>query len=163
MKLLIQKRREFNLETHFAFVDYEKAFDEVKRQKLFNILKEKNIPNILLKNILKIYTNNKIRIKINNNITEERVINRGVRKDCSLSPALFNTYINEIIKQWNEKYTTGIKISNDTKLNTILFADDQFVIANSEDNLQRGLHALHQTVQTFGTEISHQKNQNHSF
>jgi hypothetical protein len=39
-------------------------------------------------------------------------------------------YIKEIIKQWNEKYTTGIKISNDTKLNTILFADDQVVIAN---------------------------------
>jgi hypothetical protein len=28
---------------------------------------------------------------------------------------------------------------------------------NSEDNLQRGLHYLHQTVQTFGTKISHQK------
>jgi hypothetical protein len=34
MKLLI-KRREFNLETHFAFVDYEKASDKVKWQKLF--------------------------------------------------------------------------------------------------------------------------------
>jgi hypothetical protein len=48
-------------------------------------------------------------------------------------------------------------MSNDTKLNTILFADDQVVIANSEDNLQRGLHALYQTVQTFGTKISYQK------
>jgi hypothetical protein len=65
--------------------------------------------------------------------------------------------MNEIIKQWNEKYITGIKMSNDTKLNTILFADDQVVIANSDDNLQRGLHALHQTVQAFGMKISHQK------
>jgi hypothetical protein len=48
-------------------------------------------------------------------------------------------------------------MSNDRKLNTILFADDQVVIANSEDNLQRGLHALHQTVQTFGMKISHQR------
>jgi hypothetical protein len=31
------------------------------------------------------------------------------------------------------------------------------VIANSEDNLQRELHALHQTVQTFGVKISHQE------
>jgi hypothetical protein len=53
-------------------------------------------------------------------------------------------------------------MSNDTKLNTILFADDQVVIANSEDNLQRGSRALHQTVQTFGMKIS-QKNQNHGF
>jgi hypothetical protein len=49
------------------------------------------------------------------------------------------------------------KISNDTKLNTILFADDQVVIAYSEENLQRGLHALHQTLQTFGMKISYQK------
>jgi hypothetical protein len=38
-----------------------------------------------------------------------------------------------------------------------IIADGQVVIANSEDNLQRGLHALHQTVQIFGMEISHQK------
>jgi hypothetical protein len=76
-ELLIAKRREFNLETHFAFVDYEKEFDSVKRQKLFNILKEKekNIPNLLLKynNLLEIYTNNKISTEINNKTTEERV------------------------------------------------------------------------------------------
>jgi hypothetical protein len=52
MKLLIEKRREFNLETQFAFVDYEKAFDKVKRQKAFQNIKVKNIPNPLLKNIL---------------------------------------------------------------------------------------------------------------
>jgi hypothetical protein len=132
-------------------------FDKVKRQKLFNVLKEQNIPNLLLKNILEIYTDNTIRIRTSKNTTEERVINQGVRQGCPLSPTLFNTYINEIIKQWNEKYSTGIKMSNDTKLNTILFADDQVVIANSEDNLQRVFHALHQTVRTFGVKISHQK------
>jgi hypothetical protein len=39
MKLLIEKRREFNLETHLAFLDYVKAFDKVKRDKLFEIHK----------------------------------------------------------------------------------------------------------------------------
>jgi hypothetical protein len=99
MKLLTEKRREFNLETHFAFVDYENAFDKVKRQKLFNILKEKNIPNLLLKYILEIFTNNKIRIKISNNTAEERVMIQGVRQGCPLSPTLFNIHRNEIIKQ----------------------------------------------------------------
>jgi uncharacterized protein (UPF0216 family) len=80
-------------------VDYEKAFDKVKLQKLFNILKEQNIPNLLLKNILEIYTDNTIRIRISNNTTEERLINQGVRQGCPLAATLFNTYINEIIKQ----------------------------------------------------------------
>jgi hypothetical protein len=89
MKLLIKKRREFNLETNFAFVDYEMAFDRVKHQKLFYILKEKNIPNLLLKNIFETYTNNTIRIKISNNTTEESVINQGVTQGCPLSPTLY--------------------------------------------------------------------------
>ena len=38
MKLRIGKRIEFNLETHSAFLDYVKAFDKVKRDKLFEIL-----------------------------------------------------------------------------------------------------------------------------
>jgi hypothetical protein len=42
-------RKEFNSETHFAFVDYEKRFDNVNLQEFFSILKEKNKLNILLK------------------------------------------------------------------------------------------------------------------
>ena len=34
-------------------------------------------------------------------------------------------------------YTKGITVSTSTKINTLLFADDQGIIANSEDNLQR--------------------------
>jgi hypothetical protein len=30
LKLLIEKRREFNSETHLLFIDYEKAFDNIK-------------------------------------------------------------------------------------------------------------------------------------
>jgi hypothetical protein len=46
MKLLIEKRRGFNLETHLAFLDYVKVYDKVKRDKLFEILQNKNIPNL---------------------------------------------------------------------------------------------------------------------
>jgi hypothetical protein len=63
-----------------------------------------------------------------------------LRHGYLLSPTLY-----EIIKHWNEKYTTGI---NQTQ-NIILFADDQVIITNSENNL----HALDQTVKTFGMKI----------
>jgi len=56
LNLLIEKRREFNLETHLLFIDYEKAFDNIKRQILFNILKSRHNPDTLLKAIVDIYT-----------------------------------------------------------------------------------------------------------
>jgi hypothetical protein len=45
-KLLTEKRRQFNLETHLAFLGYAKVYDKVKRDKLFEILQKKNIPNL---------------------------------------------------------------------------------------------------------------------
>ena len=45
-KLLTEKRREFNLETHLAFLDYVKVYDKVERDRSFEILQNKNIPNL---------------------------------------------------------------------------------------------------------------------
>ncbi|KAJ4434368.1 hypothetical protein ANN_22927 [Periplaneta americana] len=42
-------------------------------------------------------------------------------------------------------------------LNTLLYADDQVIISNSEDNLQRGLYTLNEILKDFGMEISAQK------
>jgi hypothetical protein len=50
--------------------------------------------------------------------------------------------MNEIILKWSQTYTKGITLSTSTKIRTTLFADDQLIIADSEDNLQRGLFTL---------------------
>jgi hypothetical protein len=106
---------------------------------------------------MEIYKDNEILIKLNNATTDMKSINKGVRQGCPLSPTLFNVYINEVIKDWNQIYTKGINVQNSTKLNTILFADDQVIIANSEDNLQRGVFTLNNTLNRFGTTVSCKK------
>ena len=40
------------LETHVAFIDYAKTFEKVKRHKLFEILRSKNSPKLLLKRVV---------------------------------------------------------------------------------------------------------------
>jgi len=69
LKLLIEQKREFNLETHLVFVDCERAFGNIKRQILFNIFKSRHFPDTLLKAIVDIYTQNKILITFNNKKT----------------------------------------------------------------------------------------------
>jgi retron-type reverse transcriptase len=101
---------------------------------LLEILQSKNNPNLFLKSIIAIYSDNK-KVKINNQLSEEHPINHGVRQGCPLSPTLFNIYMNEIIVKWKTIYTKGITLSTSTKINTLLFADDQVIIADSEDNL----------------------------
>jgi hypothetical protein len=106
-----KKRREFNLETHLLFIDYEKAFDNMQGQILFNILKFRNIPDTLLKAIMDIYTQNKILIKSNNKLSKLVEINKGVCQGCPISPTLCNIYLDEIITKWQKQDMTRIKLS----------------------------------------------------
>jgi retron-type reverse transcriptase len=55
-----------------------------------------NIPILLLSSIIAIYCGNKMKAKINNQVSEEHTINHGVRQGCPASPTLFNIYMNEI-------------------------------------------------------------------
>jgi len=154
LKLLTEKRREFNLETHLVFIDYEKAFDNIQGQILFNILKSRHIPDTLLKAIVDIYTQNKILIKFNNKLSKLVEINKGVCLGCSLSPTLFNIYSDEIITKWQNQEINRIKLPKNQQLSTLLFADDQVIIADTEDNLQKAAHKLNQIITQYGLTIS---------
>jgi hypothetical protein len=87
LKLIIEKHREFNIETHLAFVDFKKTFHKVNRKKLMEILKADNIPNQLIASIYNIYKNNLIALTMESELSEWKHIAGGVRKD-----ALFHRY-----------------------------------------------------------------------
>ena len=74
MKLFIEIIREFNLESHLAFLDYVKDFDSVRRDKLFEILQSKNIHILLLKSLIEIYFGNKTKVKIINYLKNIKLI-----------------------------------------------------------------------------------------
>ena len=55
IKQTIKKRREFNFETHIAFLDLEKAFDRVNRNQQWQILDKRGIPYHLIEVIKSLY------------------------------------------------------------------------------------------------------------
>jgi hypothetical protein len=63
---IMEKRKEHNLPLFILFVEYEKAYDNVNREKLWEMM-ENNVPNYLLNTIKSIYRNTKVRIKFNLN------------------------------------------------------------------------------------------------
>jgi len=139
-----------------VFIDYEKAFDNI-RQILFNILKSRHIPDNLLKAIVDIYAQNKILIKFNNKLSKLVEINKGVCQGYFLSPTLFNIYLDEIITKWQNQDITGIRLPINQQLSALLFADDQVIIADTEDNLQKAVHKLNQIITKYCLTISVQK------
>jgi aromatic ring-opening dioxygenase LigB subunit len=99
LKIIIEKHREFNIESHLAFINYKEAFDKVNRNKLIEIITEDNIPNELIMAIYEIYKRNLIAVRLQAETSEWKTINCGVRQGCILS-LLFMIYMNKIIQKW---------------------------------------------------------------
>ena len=135
------KKKRTQLTTIFLFIDYEKAYNNVNRDKLWEMM-DKKIPNYLLNTIKCIYRNMKIKIKFNDGISEPIHINKGVRQGCGLSPVLFNIYINKIIQEFKTVIKKGIQLNNRKLVNTILYANDQILMATLQDDLQTMAHHL---------------------
>ena len=154
LKQIMEKRIEFNRETHLAFIDLEKASDRISRQKLWGILRNRGYPEHLIQTVKSLYEGTKIMIK-GNQMKEE--INQGVRQGCSLSPILFNIYMDDMIREWKKMVPSGIYLGNHVYLNLLLYADDQVIIQENEDDLQRSIYKLNQLCKEYNFHISLQK------
>jgi len=104
-----------------------------------------------------IYTQNKILIKYNKKLSKPVEINKGIPQGYPLSPTLFNIYLDEIITKWQNQDPTGIELSKNQQLSTLLFADDQVIIADTEDNLQKAAHKLNQIITEYVLALSVQE------
>jgi len=55
---------------------------------------------------------------------------------------LFNLYIDDLLRNWKHKVDASIMLKSNLYLNTLLFADDQAIMQDSEDKLQKSVYIL---------------------
>lgn len=159
IKQIMENRREYNLPLFFLFLDYNKAYDTVDRQRLWAILKDYGIPVNLLNAIKSLYQNTSIAIWSGRQDSQGKSIriNMGLRQGCGLSPILFDLYINRILEDWKKTNPKGISLGDNRYIDSVLFADDQVLIAASEHQLQGNVTELNKILKQYNMEISHKK------
>jgi hypothetical protein len=147
---LKQKRQ-----TYVAFIDFSKAYDNIPLAYLWHKLHAYGIHDKMLYALKSLYYNVESCVRINGLKTEFFKVNCGLKQGCLLSPLLFNIYVNDLCHDL-KMLSSGIKIGNDM-VNTLLYADDLLLLAETEVELQNMLNVLHVWCHKWKMKINNDK------
>ena len=125
-----------------CFVDFQKAFDIIPRQKLFEKLKKHGITGKFFNSLKTMYTNDSCKIKIVDWLSEEINPNQGVRQGCVLSPLLFNIFMADLPQIFSNDEDSPPSIDGTNKLSCLLWADDLILFSELELGLNSMLTKL---------------------
>ena len=143
-------------EVLFAFIDYKKAFDCVDHQRLWCTLRVMGVPLHLITLLRNLYADQTATVRTELGETNEFGIGRGVRQGCVLSPLLFNTYAEEIIREALDGWKGGIRFGG-RKLTNLRYADDTTILASTKEELEDGLRRIKTASETAGLYLNLRK------
>ena len=139
---IIETRKRNKLPTYCAFIDFKKAYDYVDRKILWERLQRVGVSGRMLSAVKSLYSNITACVRINGMCTDWFTVSTGLRQGYTLSPILFNLFIDDLAVQL-QAVGKGIVI-NDEAISILLYADDVVLLAENEDDLQHMLNILSQ-------------------
>ena len=123
------QEREFQKNICFCSIDYAKAFNWVNHSKLWKILQEVGI-------LRSLYAGQEATVRTGHGTTDWFQIGKGVRQGYILSPCLFNSYAEYIMRNAGlDEAQAGIKIAR-RDINNLRYADDTTLMAESKEELK---------------------------
>jgi hypothetical protein len=143
---------------YVAFVDFKKAFDSVRRNKLFECLLKTGIKGRFFDALRGMYSSLVSCIRANGMCSEFFECPIGVRQGCVLSPSLFSIFINQLANHMKDGGRHGIQmLPGLLELFILLFADDVALLATTPVGLQNQLNILEKCCTEMQLEVNIQK------
>ncbi len=139
-RMVVEKILGKGKKLYAAFMDLEKAYDRVDWLALWDVLKIYGLGGKLLRAVKSFYEEASACVKISGETSEHFEIQVGLRQGCVMSPWLFNTNMDGVMREVKGKVgEIGVRMYDEGRkwvLNSVLFADDTVLIAESESGLQ---------------------------
>jgi len=151
---ILEKKWEYNEEVHHLFIDFKKAYDSVRRDVLYKILIEFDIPKKLVRLIKMSLTETYSRVRVGKNVSDRFPFRNGLKQGDALSPLLFNFALEYAIKrvQVNKE---GLKLNATHQL--LAYADDVNILGGGIHTLKENAEALVAATREIGLEVSADK------
>ena len=155
LRLIASKRRALGKKTAIAFIDLEKAFDNVNWKIMFRILEKLGVKYRDRRILFNLYKNQVAVIEVGKE-KEVAEIRKGVRQGCALSPVMFNLYIEEAMNQLKTKENLGVQIQGEA-VSMIRFADDIALLGENEKALEESLLEMASILNDYNMKINKKK------
>ena len=151
LKQIFEKSWEYGKDLFACFVDLEKAYDRVPRDKLWRVLQEYGVNGQLLRAIKSFCHRPEVCVQVNGKQSKPFNVAIGLRRGCILSSLLFIVYMN-----WIDKCSQADECATiaNCKISRLLFADDLVLLSSTEFGLQCALNSFADACNTAGMKIS---------
>lgn len=145
--------------TVLCFLDWEKAFDKINHERMFEALTRMNIPAKMIRVLQALYTCPTFQVEhdeFKSNVYEQRA---GIRQGCPLSPYLFvivmSAMFADIRSEHHRRLTSG-KLDH-LLFMEILYADDTLLISKNTRTMNILLHAVETESAYYGLKLNQSK------
>ena len=157
MRIIVQQSLEWRTALCINFIDYEKAFDSLDRNVLWDLMANYGIPSKIISLVKNTYEGTNCRILHEGGLTESFSIKSGVRQGCLLSPFLFLLAVDWIMKETTTGSRNGIQWTLVDQLEDLDFADDLALLAHTHTQMQAKTTKLEAISSKLGLKINTDK------
>ena len=133
-----------------AFIDLEKAFDQVPRKVIWWALRKLGVEEWIVRLVQGMYANARNRFRVGEGYSEEFEVKIGVHQGSVLSPLLFIV----VLEALSREYRSGDPWEN-------LYANDLVIIAESLEKCVRRLLTWKEAMEKKGLRVNTGKDKNH--
>ena len=131
---------------YISFVELEKAFDRVPRKVTEWALREKNLPEVLVKAVMSLYKGSNTKVRVGSGLSEEFGVRVGVHQGSVISPLIFAIVVDAVTEQTRK----GL-------LNEILYADDLVLISENLEDLRERFQRWRGALESKGMKVNIRK------
>jgi len=140
-----------------VFLDWEKAFDRVIHDKLFQALAEMGLPLKYLDAIASLYHEPEFAVKIGGSSSSWKTQKRGIRQGCPLSPYLFIIVMHVLFEEVHDELNLTRARLDNLDFTELMYADDTAVVTNNVSGMNRLLSAIERRAAEYGLKFNRSK------
>ena len=157
--MVVQETIRYYLENgsniYACLIDSSKAFDRVEFTKLFELLKDRKMPNVIIRFIIDSYIHQKLRSSWNGNMSSYFDVTNGTKQGQILSPILYGCYMDYLLLKL-KKNDVGCHVGNQY-VGAVSYADDLILLSPSMNGLQMMIDECEEYAKEFSVKYNVEK------